>query len=445
MHAEIAYILKGYPRLSETFISNEIYLLESMGLKLSIFSIKQSDEQQSHGVIAKIHAPVTYLKMLTSLSNTSLIPWLWINLPTYAGDHIRLLKKRPFAYLKTFGKALWMTIRYRKGRFGSLRKVFIKEFLQAGSIALKVIETDSIRHLHAHFCHGATTVALFASSLSGRPYSFTAHAKDIYQHDQNPGNLLQKKIQQAQFVTTCTGANQIYLSKLMRNDSVHKIYHGLDIERFRPKPDKLRHSFEPVQIVSVGRYVEKKGFHYLLEACYLLKQHGFQFHCRIIGEHDDQYQTLQELRKQLKLEDCVALGGPVIHEDLAWIYQNSDIFALPCQILGNGDRDGIPNVLMEAMASGLAVVSSRISGIPELIDSGKDGLLVAEKDSKALADALQLLITDPQLTTQLGKQARETICREFDARHTNQRLFQLFERCIHQADNSLTKTCLNQI
>jgi glycosyltransferase involved in cell wall biosynthesis len=445
MQAEIAYILKGYPRLSETFISNEIYLLETMRLKLRIFSIKQSDENQSHGVIDKIQAPVSYLHPMTSLSSTTLISWLLVNLPAYAGDHVRLFKLRPYAYLKTMFKALWMTLRYRKSMF-RLRKVFIKEFLQAGSIAIQVLEAKTIRHLHAHFCHGATTIAMFASDLSGVRYSFTAHAKDIYQHDQNPGNLLQKKIQQSEFITTCTGANQIYLAKLMgNNDSVHKIYHGLDIHRFKPDPDKFSNASEPVRIVSVGRYVEKKGFHYLLEACSLLKRRGYKFQCRVIGELGDQYLPLQQLRQLLDLEDCVALGGPITHEDLAFIYQQSDVFALPCQVLGNGDRDGIPNVLMEAMATGLAVVSTRISGIPELIDSGKDGLLVAEKRPGELADALQSLITDRQLIAQLGEQARETICQEFDARHTNQRLLQLFEACINHTDHAMTKPCLNQI
>ncbi|HFD12297.1 MAG TPA: colanic acid biosynthesis glycosyltransferase WcaL [Crenotrichaceae bacterium] len=445
MQAEIAYILKGYPRLSETFISNEIYLLESMGLKLRIYSIKQSDEQQSHGVINKIQAPVCYLPPLTSLSNTTLPHWLWLNYPAYADDHIRLLKQHPFAYLKTLGKTLWMTIRYRKTVWSGLRKVFIKEFIQAGSIAVKVMEIESVCHLHAHFCHGATTVAMFASSMTGKPYSFTAHAKDIYQHDLNPGNLLQKKIQQSAFVTTCTGANQIYLASLMGKDSIHKIYHGLDIHQFKPATHRVRNNHEPVRIISVGRYVEKKGFHYLLEACFQLKKLGYQFECRIIGEFDDQYLRLQQLREKLALEDCVALSGPITHEDLASIYQQSDIFALPCQVLGNGDRDGIPNVLMEAMASGLAVVSSNISGIPELIDSGKDGLLVSEKDSSALAEALQDLISNTGLRLELGKQARHRICREFDARNTNQLLLQLFEDCINQTNYSMTKPCLNSI
>lgn len=443
MQAEIAYILKGYPRLSETFISNEIYLLENMGLKLRIYSIKQSDEQQSHGVIDKIKAPVSYLPAMTSLSSTSLFAWLRVNLPNYADEHYRLLKKRPFAYLCTLGKALWMTMRYRKTRFSGFRKVFIKEFLQAGSIALQLTETPTIRHIHAHFCHGATTVAMFTSELSGLSYSFTAHAKDIYQQDLNPGDLLQKKIRHARFVTTCTGANQIHLASLMGTDRLYKIYHGLDINRFKPQANKTENASGPVRIISVGRYVEKKGFHYLLEACYQLKQQGLAFQCRIIGELGDQYVPLQQLRQRLGLEDCVALGGPITHEGLAAIYQQSDIFALPCQVLGNGDRDGIPNVLMEAMASGLAVVSSSISGIPELIESGKDGVLVAEKDSAALADALQSLMVDPQLRARLGEQARATICREFDARHTNQRLFQLFEACIDSSGEAVSKPCFN--
>jgi glycosyltransferase involved in cell wall biosynthesis len=292
-------------------------------------------------------------------------------------------------------------------------------------------------------------VAWFASTLSGKPYSFTAHAKDIYQQGQNPGDLLQKKIRHARFVTTCTGANLLYiqcaLGQWLDKSCVHKVYHGLDIDRFQPVPNPSIRGSKPLQLLSVGRYVEKKGFHFLLEACAQLRQQGYQFHCRIIGEYGDQYQFLQKLQEQLGLQDCVSLDGSVTHEALPAIYQQSDIFVLPCQVLDNGDRDGIPNVLMEAMACGLAVVSSRISGIPELIESGEHGLLVEEQNSQALTEALQLLFATPDLIVQLGKQARTRICQEFDARQTNQQLKQLFEHCINHSDHREAYPCLKQI
>ncbi len=428
MQGEIAYILKGFPRLSETFISNEIRLLESFGLRLYLFSIKQGEEEQVHEGVSQIRAPLTVLPPMTSLSSTTLWSWLKDNLPVCCRDHLRLFRRRPLPYLATLTKALWWSLRYRKSTFGGLRKVFIKEFLQAGIIALEVIESESIRHLHAHFCHGATTVALFVSSMSGRSFSFTAHAKDIYQKDQNPGDLLGLKIRQARFVTTCTGANLKYLRSLTERDSIHLVYHGLDIEQFRPAPEARQNPI--VQIIAVGRFVEKKGFHYLVEACHDLKQKGLAFHCRILGEYGEGYQGIRELVDELELHNQISLQGPVTHEALADIYRQMDIFALPCQVLDNGDRDGIPNVLMEAMASGLAVVASRISGIPELIDHDRDGLLVAEKNVDALTEALETLFADAAKRHELGDNARNKVCREFDARSTNLRLKQLFTECM---------------
>lgn len=300
-----------------------------------------------------------------------------------------------------------------------------------------MIETDTVRHLHAHFCHGATTVSLFASRLSGRPYSFTAHAKDIYQKDQNPGELLRIKIKQARFVTTCTASNVNYLDRLSSCDNVHLVYHGLDTRQFHPPVGSGKDS-NKIRILSVGRFVEKKGFHFLIEACHQLKQRGLVFHCRIIGEHGNCQHALQRLIDNLGLRNHVSLEGPVTHEALTEIYHQTDIFVLPCQVLDNGDRDGIPNVLMEAMASGLAVVSSRISGIPELIQHECNGLLVPEKNVSALSETLACLIENPNKRHSLGSKAREKVCQAFDARETNVHLKRLFTDCLSSKTSSIT-------
>lgn len=431
MQGEIAYILKAFPRLSETFISNEIHLLESLGMKLQLFSIKQGERDQIHDVVEQIQAPLYILPPMTSLSQTTLSKWLRENLPAYSPHHLQLLRKRPGPYLKTLSKAIWWSMKYRKSPGGGIRKVFIKEFLQAGVIALKVIDSTTIRHLHAHFCHGATTVALFASELSGRSFSFTAHAKDIYQEDQNPGTLLQIKLRRARFVTTCTGTNLEYLRTLSGRDNVHLVYHGLNTRQFHPCRERQDAS-SVVRILAVGRFVEKKGFHFLVEACSRLKQSGLSFHCQIIGEHGATLGKLQTMVKELDLQDRISLRGPVTHNELSGIYHQTDIFALPCQVLDNGDRDGIPNVLMEAMASGVAVVSSRISGIPELIQDEINGLLVPQKDVSALCEALQCLIEDPDRRRRLGHNARQAICQAFDARRTNLPLKQLFLECLSE-------------
>jgi len=423
---EVAYILKGYPRLSEVFITNEIYLLEQMGLRLRIFVIKKATEEKSHPVVQKINAPVTYLPKMTSLTKTPFGQWLKENVPAVLPAHRALFKDRPAIYLKTFGKALWRSLRFRSGRWRGPKKVFFKEFLQAGFIAFHLLEAGNVRHLHAHFCHGSTTVAMFVSELSGLPFSFTAHAKDIYLPSLNPGKLLQLKIQKARFVATCTGANREHLQKISSNGTpIFAIRHGLDVGHFAPvKKDKSLHA--PLTILAVGRFVKKKGFVFLVQACKLLKDRGLSFNCHIIGEPDEQSSLIQEMIQKYDLSGVVHIRSGMTQAELREFYQHADIFALPCRVMENGDRDGIPNVLAEAMAMEVPVVSTAISGIPELITHGADGLLIAEKDPYALANALETLLTNVDLREQLGKAARQKILRIFDSATTTEMLKEVF-------------------
>ena len=200
---EVAYILKGYPRLSETFIINEIYLLEQMGLRLRIFSLKPPEEKKNHAIVDKIRAVVTYLPATTSITETPFARWLARHLPAFAGAHWRLLCRRPRAYWRALLYAiggLSLQISLQTGiRF---KKSFIKEFLQAGAIAEQVLAAGTIGHLHGHFCHGATTVTMLISALTGLPFSFTAHAKDIYLPELNPNGLLQTKLAAAVYLKT---------------------------------------------------------------------------------------------------------------------------------------------------------------------------------------------------------------------------------------------------
>ena len=447
--AEIGYILKGYGRTSETFITNEIMLLERQGVPLSIFSIKRLEGQQRHGAIEKIQAPVTFLPEAAPLDEERFFPWLWKNLPGFLPSHRKLALRAPGVYLKTLGEALRMCVKYRRGRFALPKKVFFKEFLQAGFIAQHALEAGRIRHLHAHFCHGVTTIAMFASRLSGLPFSFTAHAKDIYQHDLNPGDLLPIKMRRAAFVLTCTGANKTHLDAIRpRETPLHTIYHGLDLSVFVPEPRTggEGESGELPVILSVGRMVEKKGFTDLVEACRQLRARGARFRCMIVGGADKYTETIERAIREAALEDLVTLHPAVTQEELRRIYQTSTIFALPCRVLDNGDRDGIPNVLVEAMAMELPVVSTRISGIPELIDDGVTGRLVPQKDPVALADAIEELLHRPYRRTEYGRAARSKVCRLFDASRNVVEIQRLFMNSLalqgasHQPESSFDET-----
>jgi len=426
---EIGYVLKSYPRMSETFIANEIYLLEKLGLKLRLFSILERRDPQRHAVVDAIRAPVDYLPQVSPLNEAPFLVWLRRNAPRFFGSHWRLLKARPIKYARTMLAALRLAFKHRRTLLRP-ETSFVKEFLQAGAIAQSVLATATIRHLHAHFCHSATTVAMLVSRLCDLPFSFTAHAKDIYVEALNPGDLLQTKLRRAKFAVTCVRANQERLASLgMKKTPIFNIYHGLDTWRFAPRAGEAEEPATPM-LLSVGRLVEKKGFPVLIEACRMLKDRGYRFRCQIIGAPGPCASQVASLIRELELEDIVELQPAVTQEELGNVYRQATLFVLPCQIADNNDRDGIPNVLVEAMASGLPVVSTNVSGIPELIESGVNGLLAPQKDARALADAIARLLDAPALRRELGRAAREKVCRLFDAESNILALHRLFLDCL---------------
>jgi len=255
----------------------------------------------------------------------------------------------------------------------------------------------------------------------------------------NPGDLLSVKLRRARFAVTCTKANQKYLDRLRPPQTpLYAIYHGLDLSLFQrantasgsergPGPQGLAETSARPLILSVGRLVEKKGFTYLVEACRLLKDKGYDFRCSIVGGADVYAEVIKESISHLELEGTVTLQSAVTQEELRRIYEQATVFALPCQVVENGDRDGIPNVLAEAMAMELPVISTNISGIPELIEDHVNGLLVPQKDAGALAAALEELLNDAALRRRLGKAARAAVCRDFDAKQNILALRKLFD------------------
>ena len=417
--ATVAYVMNGFPRLSETLIAHEIHQLERVGLRLRLFVVKQENEPHVHPVVTAIRAPLTYLPKATSLSGATLVGWLRENLPTFARAHLAVAARHPLRYVRTLASAVALTWRHWP------RKVFVKEFLQAGEIAAALQAKGDVQHLHGHFCHGVATITWFASRLTGIPFSFTAHAKDIYQPELNPGDLLERKLGAARFVATCTCANaEVLRARHARPDDVHTIYHGLDTDYFSPV-QRAATTDAPL-ILAVGRLVEKKGFDQLIAACALLKQQGLRFVCAIVGESGSAEDSLRAQIERMGLADTVQLHGAVAQDRLREIYRGAQVFALPCQIMEDGDRDGFPNVLAEAMAMGVPVVSTAISGIPEMIDDGVHGLLVEPRHPEALAEALRRVLTDTVLHAALARAGRERICERFDSRRTTLALRDLF-------------------
>ncbi|MBI1893912.1 MAG: glycosyltransferase family 4 protein [Candidatus Rokubacteria bacterium] len=402
---KLGYVLRMFPQTSETFIANEILELEKLGLPIEVYSYRRPRETVSHECVRLIQAPVRYLPD-----------------PLYRHPRALLQANRVLSRLEP--DRYRRTVRYVLAR--SLRAFNLdvwRRFLQAVYLASLLKDSD-IAHLHAHFAHRVTQVAMLASMLTGIPFSFSAHAKDVYAA--KPADL-REKIRAAQFVVTCTGANHEYLQQLVEAEERTKIkltYHGVDLNKFRVQQ---RLPTETPLILSVGRLVEKKGFSHLLLACRILKSKGHRFRCLIAGEGPER-RALERMVNKLALRDTVELSGSVSQEAILDFYRQATVFVLPCQVLRNGDRDGIPNVLVEAMAVGLPVVSTGISGIPELITSGHDGLLVPERNAQALASVLEVVLRDEALRNELRERARFTVAEKFDSRVNAQRVAALFSR-----------------
>ena len=422
----VAYVLKGYPRRSELFIASEIHRLERLGLKLRLYVVKPPEETTCHPVVERIVAQPTYLPPMTSLSSTSLVGWLRANLSPFLGPLARTARRHPVGLARAAGRAAVESVRARKG--WRPRKIFLKELLAAVALADELADAPEVAHLHAHFAHGTTTITWLAATICGLPFSFTGHAKDIYQTSLNPAGLLARKLEAAQFTATCTGANLRHLRAIVPDADVQLVYHGLNADFAElvalaaappPPPATLR-------VISVGRLVPKKGFDVLLDAVEELADRGVDVELTIAGEDGD---AGPEIRRRLAgsaLAGRVELRGPLTQRELFDEYRRSTLFALACRVDDSGDRDGIPNVLTEAMAAGLAVVSTSVSGIPELVESGRNGLLVPAEDPAALADAVLRVGKDPELRRRLAAAGARTVRDRFDGEVLAARMAELF-------------------
>jgi glycosyltransferase involved in cell wall biosynthesis len=407
----IGFILKAYPRLSETFIVNEILLLEALGYRLHIFALRNPGEAKVHECVRRVRAPVTYIP-----------DYFWRFFFSFMRTNLRLLSRRPGLYWQAFRFAVRCSLRQRD--FSA-----VKRFAQAAYLVTSGLPGTGVAHFHAHFSHDPATAAFFASWLTGITYSISAHAKDIYLQERD---FLRQKIARASFVVTCTEYNKNYLQEVGSVATpILRCYHGVDPDYFA-LPVK-RNSNPYPRILSVGRLVPKKGFPVLIQALHLLRQQGHKFRCHIIGGGP----MAGELRKQiaaLHLADCVELHAQMSQHELLAYYRTADLFALACEVQSDGDRDGIPNVIVEAMAMGIPIVSTRISGIPECVDHNVNGILVAEKDPSALAEGMATLLSQPELAQQLGRAGRKKMEQEFDARRNVERIGMALRQALASAN-----------
>ncbi len=393
MSDTVAFILKGYPRLSETFIAQEIRALEQAGLTISIISLRHPTDTHRHLIHHEIEAPVSYL-------------------PEYLWRH-------PLRLWRGWRQARRMA-GYRAARqvwFDDLRRDLsanrVRRFGQALVLAAEL--DPAIGHLHAHFLHTPSSVTRYAALITGLPWSCSAHAKDIWT---SPEWEKREKLASCHWAVTCAAASYDHLNALAPRGRVELIYHGLDFSRFPAcpaasggQPRDGSDSDQPVTILAVGRAVEKKGFDDLLAVLAALPG---DLHWRLIHiGGGEKRQTLADQAQAAGLDGRIDWRGAQPQDVVLAAYRDADLFVLPSRIAEDGDRDGLPNVLMEAMSQGLCVLSTRVSGIPELIDDGETGRLIDGGDRPALADILAELIADPAQRERLGQAGDVRVRRDF--------------------------------
>ncbi len=398
MSLKIAYILKMYPRFSETFIVNEILELERQGVDVRIYSLRKPDDGRFHAKLARVKANVIYT-------------------PEYPDKELERVQRAEDTLLAVYPERYLALRTYAESR-GHVYAV--KRFQQASIVAAHLIR-NPVHAMHAHFGSSASRIANYVHQLIGLPYSFTAHAKDIYHDAVRPGSL-RGKMRDARFVVTVSQYNQVYLQQMMGEETadIRCLYNGIDTTRFQPDPASVR---QPNLILGVGRLVEKKGFDTLIRACAYLRQWEIDFQCEIVGK-GNMRESLNALIADHSLTEQVKLVGPKPQDAVLEEYRRAAIFALPCIIGSDGNRDGLPTVLLEAMATETPVVSTTLTGIPEIIDHNKNGLLVPPNDPLMLANALADLLRNPAQRQELGQAACQKVAQTFEVRQNVTQLHQ---------------------
>jgi colanic acid/amylovoran biosynthesis glycosyltransferase len=388
--------MKVYPRFSETFIVNEILAHEAAGLAIDIFSLRPPQEAHFQDVIARVRASVTYL---------------------------------PDGTVKA--EEFWQSLRNAAALPGARAGMAAAETATAAEthaaiVLARAVRQRGIAHLHAHFASSATTVARIAAAFAGITYSFTAHAKDIF-HESVRHEDLERKLADAATTITVSDYNLQYLQRTFGAAAarVRHVNNGLELARFPYEPPVGRRR----RVVAVGRLVEKKGFAVLIDACALLMERGVAVECDVIGSGELEG-ALRAHIDRLGVQRCVSLLGSLPQSGVVAAVSQASVLAMPCVVAGDGNRDGLPTVLLEGMALGTPCVSTDVTGIPEVIQHERTGLIVPQHDVQSLAAAIEKLLGDGTLQLRLATSARKQIEARFDGRRTASELRTMFDTCV---------------
>jgi len=401
----IAYVVSRFPRVTETFVLQEMLELQRTGQPVLIYPLLRVQQPVRHPEVEELIPKVHYSPFLST--PILLANWYW-------------LRKSPRTYIRVFFSAL-------KGCWGSANLFFgALGILPKSAHLARLMKERGILHVHAHFATHPALAAWIIFHLSGITYSFTAHAHDIFVHTQ----MLPEKVRSALFVVTISRFNKDYLLKLAPDSPEEKIkviHCGIDLETYRLAVHSQKDSFQILCVASLEPY---KGIEYLLRACRILKEKGLQFHCIIVGEGRER-KNLETSISHYGIADFVRLLGAQSHEVVVNLIMESDIFVLPSIVAPDKRMEGIPVALMEAMAGGLPVIASNLSGISELVQPDHNGVLVSGGDYQALADAVYKLASDWKLREEMGKWGRETVAAGFQLSPNVAALRAEFQKILH--------------
>jgi glycosyltransferase involved in cell wall biosynthesis len=406
---DIAYVLLRFPRLTETFVAEEIRNVQKLGINVRIFSLLSPSKRIVHAVSAELSKQVCCVPSITD-------PSLWYS-------QIYFIFKNPQKYFHL----LWILLSQPAPKISFLPKRLII-FLKSIWLALN-IKDKPVKLVHTHFAWLSAAAGMIVSELLDIPFTITTHAYDIYSYK---NDLLELTTKMADRIVTISEYNKNAMLKMsngLDDSKIDVIHCGIDLAYF--KPTKKEDPNNVIQITSIGSLIEKKGHEYLIRACKSLESEGIEFNCVIIGEGELR-NHLQELIDNLRLRNKIALIGAKTQGFVKNRLNETDLFVLACRVAEIGDQDGIPVAIMEALAMEVPVISTRVSGIPELIKDGETGILVPERDPKALAKAIVYIVQERSLSQELAINGRILVEREFNISKNVYRLSQLFQQVIEE-------------
>jgi colanic acid/amylovoran biosynthesis glycosyltransferase len=396
-----AYILLWFPKPSETFVFREVINLRKMGLPLKVFTL--------YGELAD--------GMSQEMREAS-----------------RDVERLGLPYLKTFGSdirywwrsnrrltaALFRTVPFRRWNGVEKGGENVWAFFCGFHLARRFRE-EGIEHIHAPWASGPATAAWIASRLTGIPFTFTSRAWDIYPAD----GALKEKIHAAAFVRSETGTNIGYLAQFCDGDTskFRLTYNGVPLNSHREAPVKME---RPFQLLALGRFVGKKGYDFLLQACRILADRGVEFRLTMAGDGPLRAQ-LGKLAQKLGIADRVHFPGFVQYDAVSELISSSDMLIMPSVVHSSGDRDGIPTVIMECLMHRVPVIATDVSGIAEVIEDGVTGFLIPEKNADAIADAVVKMVGDREAALAMAETGRSKVLELFDPERNHRKVLELYQ------------------